>query len=59
MTNIGTMLRGSGLILAFATMALIQGCAMPASDDGSASTYSAGDSTTALDAAMTSDNGGE
>jgi len=59
MTNIGTMMRGSALIVAFATMALIQGCAMPASGDGSASVYSGGDSAAALDAAMTADNGGE
>jgi len=58
MANIGTMIRGTALIMAFATMALVQGCTMPPGD-GSASIYSGGDSAAALDAAMTGDNGGE
>ena len=58
MTKIGTMARAAALVAVFATMSLIQGCAVPANSDG-ANVYSGADYAAALDAAMTSDNGGE
>ena len=58
MNKIPMMMRGSAAIVALAAALLVQGCTMP-ENSVSANYYSDGVYAAALDAAMTSDNGGE
>ena len=58
MTSIPMMMRGGAALVALAAALLVQGCTTPQTS-ASASTYSGTDYVAALDAAMTSDHGGE
>ncbi|HEY1503119.1 MAG TPA: hypothetical protein VGF92_02400 [Stellaceae bacterium] len=58
MNNIRMMMSGSAVIVALAAALLVQGCTMPQTN-ASANVYDGNDYVAALDAAMTSDDGGE